>query len=285
QSKRLRRQELFSKEGLTWKTIVQFVHQHLEKKEQQAASEDLKRVLQAARQIVGTEYGQEMIESAAVFLFKTFYNQDQVGHEETRAIKQMFGPFPSSCADLSCAAVNRVVSFFGETQIDTFIKVHSSSHLKDHVPFGKNISFSFDTYTLDYFDNLPMINDDEKLPKEFSLDFDKFLNNQQENLRNGSVDSTGSKPHQNTDGSFLRREVEQYLLHGNIGSSSAEDLCTTLFEMLASQKTDDELQNELFELLGPEGFELIEKLLQRRSGIVDSFLAIPADMKFNYLQG
>uniref|UniRef100_W5NIJ2 Activating signal cointegrator 1 complex subunit 3 n=1 Tax=Lepisosteus oculatus TaxID=7918 RepID=W5NIJ2_LEPOC len=283
-SKRLKRQEAFSKEGVTWKMIAQFISQHLEKRDQQAASENLKIVLQTARQIVGSEFGQEVIESAAVFIFKLFCNKDQVGHEETKAIRQMFGPFPSSSVDAACAAVNRVVSLFDETQIETFIKVHSSSHFKDHVPFGKNIMFSFDTYTLDYLEYLPIKNDDEKLSKEFSLNYDKFLNNQQENLRNGTVENASVEFTQNIDSSFLHREVEKYLLHGSMGSSSAEDVCTTLFEMLASQKTDDELQNELFELLGPDGFELIEKLLQCRSSIVGSFLAVPPDMKCNYLQ-
>ncbi|KAG9342707.1 hypothetical protein JZ751_015569 [Albula glossodonta] len=50
-SKRLRRQELFSREGLTWQKITQFFSQHLEKTEQHAAMEELKKILQAARQI------------------------------------------------------------------------------------------------------------------------------------------------------------------------------------------------------------------------------------------
>lgn len=66
---------------------------------------------------VGTEHGQDTIESAAVFLFETFHNKDHVGHEETRAIKQMFGPFPSSAADASCAAVSRAVAPLGESQV------------------------------------------------------------------------------------------------------------------------------------------------------------------------
>ncbi|MGH0167954.1 UNVERIFIED_CONTAM: hypothetical protein FKN15_061494 [Acipenser sinensis] len=283
-SKRLKRQEEFSKAGLTWKKIVQFVNEHLDKKEQPAANEDLHAVLKAARQIVGAEFGQDMIESAAVFLFTTFYAKDQLGQEETRTIKQMFGPFPSSSASAACNAVNRVTSIFDETQLETFIKTHSANCLKDQVPFGKNITFSFDLYALDHLEDLPLNNDDEKGPKEFSLDYDKFVNNQQEHLRNGSFDKDCPRSSGNTDGSLLRREVEKYLLEGTLGSTTAEDLCTTLFESLASTKSDDELQNELFELLGPEGFELIEKLLQQRASIVESSMATVPDLKLNYLQ-
>ncbi|RXM99735.1 Activating signal cointegrator 1 complex subunit 3 [Acipenser ruthenus] len=225
-----------------------------------------------------------MIESAAVFLFTTFYAKDQLGQEETRTIKQMFGPFPSSSASAACNAVNRVTSVFDETQLETFIKTHSANCLKDQVPFGKNITFSFDLYALDHLEDLPLNIDDEKGSKEFSLDYDKFVNNQQEHLRNGSFDKDCPRSSGNTDGSLLRREVEKYLLEGTLGSTTAEDLCTTLFESLASTKSDDELQNELFELLGPEGFELIEKLLQQRSSIVESSLATVPDLKLNYLQ-
>ncbi|XP_036826456.1 activating signal cointegrator 1 complex subunit 3-like [Oncorhynchus mykiss] len=52
-TKRLKRQELFSREGLTWQKIVQFFTQHLEKAEQQAAAQELKSILKAAKQIGG----------------------------------------------------------------------------------------------------------------------------------------------------------------------------------------------------------------------------------------
>ncbi|KAG7469907.1 hypothetical protein MATL_G00133780 [Megalops atlanticus] len=273
-AKRLKRQELFSKEGLTWQKITQFFNQHLEKGEQQAAAEELKKILQAAKQIVGTEFGQEAIESAAVFLFRTFYNTDQVGHEETRAIKHMFGPFPSSAADTSCAAVGRLVALVDGDQVEAFVRAESSRRLPDRgSAFGRNIAFSFDAYALDYLESLPWC--EEGVHSGFSLDYDKFLNNQQgqKGQKGAADDSAPCRPAQNTgDGALLRNEVEQYLSNGNMGSSSAEDLCTSLFEMLASHKSDDELQNELFELLGPEGFEMIERLLQRRTRIVDSLL-------------
>lgn len=42
---------------------------------------------------------------------------------------------------------------------------------------------------------------------------------------------------------------------------------------------------KLFELLGPEGLDLIEKLLQNRITIVDRFLNSSTDYKFQALQG
>uniref|UniRef100_A0A8C3LNM0 Activating signal cointegrator 1 complex subunit 3 n=1 Tax=Chrysolophus pictus TaxID=9089 RepID=A0A8C3LNM0_CHRPC len=89
------------------------------------------------------------------------------------------------------------------------------------------------------------------------------------------------------DDSFLWSEVGKYLKEsqgGTPGGPTTEDLCCTLYEMLASLKSGAEIQNDLFELLGPEGFELIEKLLQNRSVIVERSLTCQNDNKFQILQ-
>uniref|UniRef100_A0A4W6ERX7 Activating signal cointegrator 1 complex subunit 3 n=1 Tax=Lates calcarifer TaxID=8187 RepID=A0A4W6ERX7_LATCA len=224
---------------------------------------------------VGTEHGQEAIESAAVFLFETFHNKDHVGTEETRAIKQMFGPFPSAAAEASSNCVARLVSLLGNSRVEDFIQ-NSHHNPQRGSTFGRNIIFSYDCYTLDPLEDLPCSDiHDENV----SLDFINFLNNQQSGRKacNEEEVSSSARVSSSGDGAILRTEVEKYLNRGNMISSSPEELCTSLFEMLASHKSDDELQNELFELLGPEGLEMISTLLQRRVAIVDSLLTIPPD--------
>ncbi len=106
---------------------------------------------------------------------KTFHNKDQIGHEETRAIKQMFGPFPASAAELSCASVGRLVAQIGESQVDAFIQTQSSLKTVNRSSiFGQNIAFSFDTYVLDAQDTLPW---SEGTDVEQDVDFHSFLNN------------------------------------------------------------------------------------------------------------
>lgn len=276
-TKRLKRRELFAREGLTWQKIVHFCTEHQDKAKRQAASQELRSLLLAAKQIVGTEHGQEAIESAAVFLFETFHNKDHVGTEATRAIKQMFGPFPSSAAEASCACVAQLVAPFGDSRVEEFIQAHTSRHVPHRVStFGRNIAFSYDCYTLDPLEDLPCAGIHEE---NVSLDFINFLNNQQSGRKiagEEEVSGSGRSP-SSGDGAILRTEVEKHLNGGNMISSSPEELCTSLFEMLASHKSNDELQNELFELLGPEGLEMISTLLLRRAAIVDSLLTIPPD--------
>lgn len=197
---------------------------------------------------VGTDYGQEAIESAAAFLFKTFHNKDQVGHEETRAIKQMFGPFPASAAEASCVAVTRLVAQIGESQTEAFIQTQTFGGAEDHgTSFGRNIAFSFDTYTLESPDALPP---DHENGNGRDLDFTSFLSNHAAGRSSGSDAAAGSNvaatgQSSGADSSVLRSEVERYLSGGNMGTSSAEELCTSLFEMLTSTRSDDELQNEV----------------------------------------
>lgn len=198
---------------------------------------------------VGADHGQEAIESAAVFLFETFHNKDHVGSEETRAIKQMFGPFPSSGAEASCASVARLVVSLGDSRVEDFIQTQSSRHnLQKDTSFGRNIAFSYDCYTLDPLEDLFCSSDqDEKV----NLDFINFLSNQQSGkkiMEEGNMSSSG-KSLGSADEAILRREVEKYLNGGNMISSSPEELCTSLFEMLASHRSDDELQNEVCVIL------------------------------------
>nr|XP_034958008.1 activating signal cointegrator 1 complex subunit 3-like [Zootoca vivipara] len=196
---------------------------------------------------VGSENGQEAIESGAVFLFKTFHTKECVGHEETKAIKQMFGPFPSSSATEAHEATYRIASHFTEDQLAGLLQMTEDKNDDRKLCFGKNIAFSFDMYDLDHFEELP-VNGEIDEQKGISLDFKKFLNNHLERFPNGYDESSGMKSSDKVDDSFLWCEVGKYLsesLKETPGVPTTEDLCCTLYEMLASHKSGDELQNEV----------------------------------------
>ncbi|XP_077383335.1 activating signal cointegrator 1 complex subunit 3 isoform X2 [Festucalex cinctus] len=282
-TKRLKRQELFAREGLTWQKIFHFCTDHQDKMKQHAVQQELKNLLSAAKQIVGSENGQEAIEHAAVFLLETFHNKDHVGTEETRAIKQMFGPFPSSAAEISCTCVARLMDSLSDSRIEEFIQSYCSRHKPQQgSSFGRNIAFSHECYMLEPLEELPCSGIQDQ---NMSMDFTNFLNSQQSKMNSVNEEENFFTERTLLNGTILRTEVEKYLNEGNV-SSSPEDLCTSLFEMLASNKSNDELQNELFELLGPEALEMISTLLQQRTVIVDSLLNILplSQPQSNYLQ-
>lgn len=196
---------------------------------------------------MGSENGQEAIESAAIFLFKTFHQKEYVGHDETKAIKQMFGPFPSSSATAACNSANRVASYFSEEQLSSLLQQAEEHNGDAKLCFGKNIAFSFDMHDLDDFEELP-VNGDTDEHKVISLDYKKFLNNHLEHFPNCYDDGSGRKSSEKVDDSFLWYEVGKYMndsLKGTPGGPTMEHLCCTLYEMLASHKSGDELQNEV----------------------------------------
>ncbi|KAM8954511.1 activating signal cointegrator 1 complex subunit 3 isoform 1-T1 [Pelodytes ibericus] len=285
-NKRSKLREQVLESDLTWKKITQFVTGTGDKKEHEAINEGLKEILQAAKQIVGTDHGQEAIESGAIFLLKTLYDKQCVGHEETKAIKQMFGPFPPTSATAACNAAYKVVSQLTENQLEKLVQMFQENGGENIVSFGRNVIFSFDMYELEEANEMPM-NDNIDFENGISLDFSKFHGNYMERCTN--VEQQRHKSNDSDDdGSFFRDEIEKYVLttlQNNSGSPTVDDLCSTLFEMLTSGKSNDELQNELFELLGPEGLSFIEVLLQHRQRIVERSLCWPSDDQLHFSQG
>ncbi|XP_075718320.1 activating signal cointegrator 1 complex subunit 3 [Rhinoderma darwinii] len=267
-NKRSKLRDQVLESDLTWKKITQFVNGIVDK-EHEAINEGLKEILQAAKQIVGSDHGLEAIESGAMFLFKTFYDKDHVCQEATKAIKQMFGPFPSTCATAACGATYKIVSLLTDDCLKKFSLMFQEETLKETVSFGKNVKFSLEMYELEETEDLPL-NGDFESHDDISLNFLKLQNG----LKECSLDTSRAKHKvvgSEDDGYLLFDEVEKYFvqsLQSSVGGPTVEDLCSTIFEMLASSKSNDELQNELFELLGPEGFSVIEVLLQQRQKIL-----------------
>ncbi|KAG9493297.1 hypothetical protein GDO78_001283 [Eleutherodactylus coqui] len=263
-NKRLKLREQVLESDLTWKKITQFVTGILDK-EHEAINEGLKEILQAAKHIVGTDHGQEAIESGAVFLFSTFYDKICVSQEATKAIKQMFGPFPSTCVTAACDATCKIVSLLTDEQLKKLAQMFQD-RVGETASFGKNVKFSLEMYELEEIEDLPL-NGEFETNDNISLNFLQLQNG----LKDLSLDTKQKVNNSEDDGSLLYDEVEKYVaqsLQSSVGGPTPEDLCSTIFEMLASSKTNDELQNELFELLGPEGFTIIEVLLQQRQRIV-----------------
>ncbi|XP_066464224.1 activating signal cointegrator 1 complex subunit 3 isoform X1 [Eleutherodactylus coqui] len=274
-NKRLKLREQVLESDLTWKKITQFVTGILDK-EHEAINEGLKEILQAAKHIVGTDHGQEAIESGAVFLFSTFYDKICVSQEATKAIKQMFGPFPSTCVTAACDATCKIVSLLTDEQLKKLAQMFQD-RVGETASFGKNVKFSLEMYELEEIEDLPL-NGEFETNDNISLNFLQLQNG----LKDLSLDTKQKVNNSEDDGSLLYDEVEKYVaqsLQSSVGGPTPEDLCSTIFEMLASSKTNDELQNELFELLGPEGFTIIEVLLQQRQRIVAKSLNWQNDSK------
>lgn len=67
------------------------------------------------------------------------------------------------------------------------------------------------------------------------------------------------------DASWLNARVEREFKGADV---SVQQMTVAIFELLASSKSDEALQNDLFELVGSEKFELMSDLLQHRQALV-----------------
>jgi len=73
------------------------------------------------------------------------------------------------------------------------------------------------------------------------------------------------------DRTWLKRKCEEYLHQTKTAQSpSLQELTLSLCEILASPRENEEIQSELFDLLGFESFPLVESLLKNR----DLFLEV-----------
>ncbi|EPY79747.1 activating signal cointegrator 1 complex subunit 3-like protein [Camelus ferus] len=151
----------------------------------------------------------------------------------------MFGPFPSSSATAACNATNRITSHFCEDSLTALVQM-TTDECDDRILFGKNLAFSFDMHDLDHLDELPINGESQKT---ISLDYKKFL---ADHFQEHSTPDL--KAVEKTNDSFLWCEVEKYLnatLSEMAEATRVEDLCCTLYDMLASVKSGDELQDEV----------------------------------------
>ncbi|KAF6205050.1 hypothetical protein GE061_019217 [Apolygus lucorum] len=79
--------------------------------------------------------------------------------------------------------------------------------------------------------------------------------------------------------SWLLKELQKSH-SSNKSGISVEEICESIVQLLTSNRSSDDLQNELFEFLGFDFFELIQSLLEHRKDIMMS-MKLEADRKFN----
>lgn len=63
---------------------------------------------------------------------------------------------------------------------------------------------------------------------------------------------------------FLKRVLTE-IVAPKLGSISAEDLAMALFDLLRSARQTQDIQSDLFDMLGFDCFEVVEMLLEKRA--------------------
>ena len=186
------------------------------------------------------------MEGAAAYLFDIFKFSPYVGSQETTKIRNIFGPFPASVATKACEVVQKIVSWLPEDVLSESDEpgrqeADGAAIIQE---FGKYLKFSFPKSN-----NInEVLSSSESEEEKQELNFDLKYN--------GSSHSqcVPSKVEKRIDGAETKRfdyawllsEVKQYFPHEETSlGMTVNDLATSLFDVLCSIKSDEELQNEV----------------------------------------
>ncbi|XP_076373679.1 activating signal cointegrator 1 complex subunit obelus isoform X2 [Tachypleus tridentatus] len=249
---------------LTWNVMRQ-TFQNLSDPSQVEVTTALKELKNYAKELIGSESSEEMIESAAVYLIQVFQDCTLIGHKQMLQLQIMFGSFSSSIAILACKLVGKMLSWLSDKEKNCFLKQNNYGE-EDIEEFGYKIRF----VRYQPFENCGLIlswdqEDSERQDLCFTLDLEKPV--RKDNIKE---ESKKQKKMLCFDKRWLEQEVKKYYedLPSNLLGVTVDNIVSSILTILISEKSIDELQNDLFELLGVERLDLIQLLLKHRKEIV-----------------
>lgn len=188
---------------------------------------------------VGEEAATDVIESGAAFLFVTFLGSDSVLHKHASKLRGMFGPYPASAATKACRIVNQLHDWLPSSELEQIVakaQPSSAEDSSDAPEFGQNIKFNFWEKSREEFEWLNTEPETNAFD-EFSMKY----------VSPAPAAAASSKtPEEKVGGKWLRLKVEESFGGTETGLGlSVTDLCSQIFDVLSSSKSDDELQNEV----------------------------------------
>ncbi|XP_041352458.1 activating signal cointegrator 1 complex subunit 3-like [Gigantopelta aegis] len=262
--------ELQSKDSDAWQSLVSLVKNNADAQIQDINAA-LKQLTVSAKAVVGNEASSDTVEGAASYLFDVFKFSRHVGSRETAKIRNIFGPFPASAATKACEVVQKIVSWLPEDVLSESDEpgrqeADGAAIIQE---FGKNLKFS----SPDSDGINEVLSSSESEEEKEELNFDLKYNSCSRSVPSKVEKTIEGAESKRFDYAWLLSEVKIYFPHEETSLGlTVTDLATSLFDVLCSIKTDEELQNELFELLGFDRFEMIESLLGNRRSLMQSLI-------------
>ncbi|KAH9490920.1 activating signal cointegrator 1 complex subunit [Bulinus truncatus] len=256
--------------SLSWGSFRNFIKQNANAS-QAEIGDILKHLLTTAKHIVGSEESSETVECAAAFLFDIFKSVENFGQKEAYQLRCTFGPFPASDATKACQLVKKIIGWLPASVLEELTSEREEGDgAAASEEFGHSIKFNM-TYATD--ENQVSSDDDDDEPdndmQSFNLkyvDKSSVIERESDNVKKKT--ESGLK----FDSVWMKSIISKFFEGSEAALSLGLDqLTTTVYDVLCSERKDEELQNELFDLLGFDRFELIEQLLVNRGNIIKAF--------------
>lgn len=221
-----------------------------------------------ANELTGDDQAKDVVDEATIFLLRLFLGERIVLKKHMSLLKQMFGQVSQNKADKICSTVGEVHSMLSERCLDVLEEAWSDSGGQKRAAkklFGENIQFTPSSITEPILPDVSFLADLStgiEAVHSFSMIYnaDSAHSSAKDDKKIASKKSYGR--------SWLVKELQQCYGSQTPAGLPVNEFCDTVLTLLTSGRTNDELQNELFELLGFDRFELIQLLLQHRNDIV-----------------
>ncbi|XP_059472919.1 activating signal cointegrator 1 complex subunit 3 [Neocloeon triangulifer] len=222
----------------------------------QDASRKLTKLKNVAKEIVGTESGDELAEETVITLLEILIGNDVLTNALQKKLGTPFGHITPAQANCAFQAVKDLSSDLSPDQVEQIKAICSGSVLKsiENTPvFGDNIKVA----------------PPEPWPiPDFSRLQDMTVKRQKiQAVDNFSMQYKQSAPDrkQNYGMQWIIDQVECWCGEDFMGGIPSNEVANSLAEMLKSYRSNDELQEELLDMLGFEKIELAQILLEKRA--------------------
>ncbi|CAH1400990.1 unnamed protein product [Nezara viridula] len=221
-------------------------------------SKDLSHLQELAKTISGGE--QKIVDETAVFLFRLFMDKKKALNKHCTLIKQLYGNVTFTTVNQICSVVNQVVDELTDECIDKikrgFENKSDDERQNEKSLWGGHIIFNPPTKWIPPDTSfLTDLNQQKNIIENFSMAYNK------------PVEKELSEEKGLYTKSWMIKEVQKCFPAGNPIGVSNEEFCDSIIEMLNCPKSTDELQNDLFDFLGYDNFELTLLLLEHRKDI------------------
>lgn len=200
------------------------------------------------KDLTSSEESTQLIDDLSVFLLRLFMRQNHVLNKHIAQIKSFFGDVTSKQTNKIHQLVTIVSVNLGNEAIENLQKLISedSDETTDKNLFGKSIKL---VPSADYFQDTSFLQD---------------LGPAQSISSNTVIDAFSMKYEHKAEPEVSAKKYDRAWLTKSVSTDVLEPLIVTL----KSQRSNDELQNELFELMGFDKFEIIQEILENRKSII-----------------
>lgn len=200
------------------------------------------------KELTGSEESSQLIDDLSIFLLRLFLKQNHVLNKHTAQMKTFLGEVSTKNSNKILQSVKTATATLSDSNVDKLHSLVSGEEGEDEKKrFGSSIKV------------LP--------PVEYFLDtsFLQYLGPEQPIEANPVIDAFSMKyePKPST-AEVISKKYDRTWLTKSVNPDVFEPLMATL----KSQRTNEELQNELFELIGFDKFEIILEILENRKSLV-----------------